>query len=201
MGAPLSVSQPLCPRLQLRRRSRRSAACAAAAGAPQQQPPPATSATPRSQPQHAARAARVTHCAASQPAPPAPEPALARRSALAALSALLPLSAAAAGPARAEEVETVEILMAAMSFVPSRVVLKRNKPYRLVLTNPSKIYHNFVATVRRRRPLAHTLPNADSPPAVQEFLLHGAYWLLTKIGEAGETEWCVGPSSAQPGRA
>ena len=146
MGAPLSVSQPLCPRLQLRCRSRRSAACAAASGAPQQQPPPATSATPRSQPQHAPR--RVTHLAASQPAPPAPEPALARRSALAALSALLPLSAAAAGPARAEEVETVEILMAAMSFVPSRVVLKRNKPYRLVLTNPSKIYHNFVATVR-----------------------------------------------------
>ena len=21
--------------------------------------------------------------------------------------------------------------------------------------------------------------------------MHGAYWLLTKIGEAGETEWCA----------
>jgi len=59
-----------------------------------------------------------------------------------------------------------------LDFVPNRVALKRNKAYRLVLSNPSKVYHNFVAT---------------------EFLLHGAYWLLTKIGEAGETEWYVVP--------
>jgi plastocyanin len=57
-------------------------------------------------------------------------------------------------------------------FVPDRVTLRRGRAYRLVLTNPSGVYHNFVAT---------------------EFLLHGAYWLLTRIGEAGETEWYVVP--------
>ena len=39
-----------------------------------------------------------------------------------------------------------------------------------MLTNPSHEYHNFVAT---------------------DFLLHGAYWLLTSIGELGETTWVV----------
>ncbi len=34
------------------------------------------------------------------------------------------------------------------------------------------VYHNFVAT---------------------DFLLHGAYWLLTRIGDLGETEWYVMP--------
>ena len=29
--------------------------------------------------------------------------------------------------------------------------------------------------------------------------MHGAYWLLTRIGEAGETEWCVcAPGSMRP---
>ena len=41
-----------------------------------------------------------------------------------------------------------------------------------MLTNPSHEYHNFVAT---------------------DFLLHGAYWLLTSIGELGETTWLVVP--------
>lgn len=27
---------------------------------------------------------------------------------------------------------------------------------------------------------------------MQEFLLHGAYWLLTRVGEAGETDWYAG---------
>ena len=81
-----------------------------------------------------------------------------------------------------------------MDFVPARVTLKRNKAYRLVLSNPSKIYHNFVATVRHRSANANTACTtltARRLRAAQEFLLHGAYWLLTKIGEAGETEWCV----------
>jgi uncharacterized cupredoxin-like copper-binding protein len=54
--------------------------------------------------------------------------------------------------------------MAAMSFVPAHVTLKRNKAYRLVLTNPSKVYHNFVATVRRRSGTLRASPAADSPP-------------------------------------
>jgi hypothetical protein len=90
-------------------------------------------------------------------------------------------------------------------FDPDRVRLKRGKPYRLVLTNPSKIYHNWVATVRaaqrwlrpaavrvQGRLLMRVLPRrALRCAAAQDFLLHGAYWVLTRIGDAGETEWCA----------
>ena len=57
-------------------------------------------------------------------------------------------------------------------FVPDRLTLKRNKLYRLVLKNPSPVYHNFVAT---------------------DFL-QSSLWLLTGMEQQmGETTWLVLP--------
>jgi len=35
-----------------------------------------------------------------------------------------------------------------LAFEPSHLQLKRNRTYRLLLTNPTDVYHNWVATVR-----------------------------------------------------
>ena len=56
--------------------------------------------------------------------------------------------------------------------MPDRLTLKRNKLYRLVLKNPSPVYHNFVAT---------------------DFL-QSSLWLLAGMEQQmGETTWLVLP--------
>jgi len=57
-------------------------------------------------------------------------------------------------------------------FIPDKLTLKRNQLYHLVLSNPSPVYHNFVAT---------------------DFL-QSSFWVATKIDQKmGETEWFVMP--------